>query len=173
MAEQQQKRVAPKPVLMEGVRLVFRNFEGKEGPYNPPGAKSTGIILPDQEVDGVPLDRAMLEDGWNVKYLNPSEEEKEEGIEQGPAWIPVKVRYDGGKPPKITMITQRGRTMLDDDTVEMLDWAEITNVDVIIRAFPWGPNAMGASGIAAYVQTMFVTIEEDPLEAKYAEMNEQ
>lgn len=158
-----------KPVLMEGVRLIFRNFEGKEGPFNPPGAKSFGVVLPENQPD---LPDAMLADGWNVKYLKPSEEEEEQGTEQGPAWLPVKVAYDKGKPPKIVLITERGRTVLNNETVEMLDWAEITNVDLIVRAYHWSNN-MGGSGIAAYVQSMYVTIEEDELEKKYAEMDQQ
>src|SRR4051812_15216958 len=60
-------------VVMEGVRLVFRNFEGKEGPYNQEGSRSFGVILPED------IGEQMLTDGWNVKRLNPSEEEKEQG----------------------------------------------------------------------------------------------
>jgi hypothetical protein len=155
-----------KPVLMEGVRLIFRNFAGKESQYNQEGAKNFGVVLPNEQIA-----EAMLADGWNVKYLNPSEEEKEQGIEQGPPWLQVKVNFQKGKPPKVMLVTERGRTALDDTTIEMLDWADITNVDLIVRPFPW--EVRGDTGIAAYVQSMYVTIEEDELEKKYAEMNAQ
>lgn len=156
----------PGTVLLEGVRLVFRNFTGKESQYNQEGARNFGVIIPDPRVA-----ERMLADGWNVKYLNPSEEEKEEGIETGPPWLPVKVRYDVGRPPKIVLVTERGRTTLDEKTVEMLDWADITNVDLILRPYPW--SVRGDTGISAYVQSMYVTIEEDALERKYGAMDAQ
>lgn len=147
------------PVLMEGVRIIFRNFKGKPGPYNPPGHRNFGVILPDDTAE------RMLIDGWNVKRLKPSEEEKEQGIEVGPPWLQVKVAYDRGRPPKITMLTERGRTVLDEDTVSTLDNVDITNVDLIVNPSHYDVN--GKTGIAAYLQTMFVTIEEDALERKY------
>jgi hypothetical protein len=153
-------------VLMEGVRLVFRNFTGKEGPYNQEGARNFGVILPENVAED------MLADGWNVKYLKPREEELEESDEptQTP-WLPVKVGYGKGRPPKIFLVTERGRTLLHEETVDQVDWVEITNVDLIVR--PYHYEVRGNQGISAYVQTMYVTIEEDPLDKKYAEMDSQ
>lgn len=158
---------AENTVLMEGVRLVFRNFTGKEGPYNQEGARNFGVILPDD------IAEAMQADGWNVKYLKPREDDTEESEDPTETpWLPVKLKYSTkARPPKIMLVTDRGRTSLNEDTVEMLDWAEITNVDLIVRPYPY--DVRGSVGIAAYVQTMFVTIEEDPLEKKYADMDTQ
>lgn len=154
-------------VVMEGVRLIFRNFTGKEGPYNQEGARNFGVILPEN------IAEAMAADGWNVKRLNPSEEEKEEGIETGPPWLPVKINYERGRPPKIILVTDEGRkrTILDEETINDLDWVEIINVDLIVR--PYHYDVGGRTGVAAYVQTMYVTIEEDPLDRKYSEMDSQ
>jgi hypothetical protein len=149
-------------VTMEGVRIIFRNFEGKEGPYNKKGDRNFGVILPDDVAE------AMLADGWNVKYLKPREEDEEE---TETPWLQVKVAYDKGRPPKIMLVTSRGRTGLDEETVEELDWADITNVDLIVSPYHWDVN--GKTGISAYLKTMFVTIEEDELESKYAEMDTQ
>jgi hypothetical protein len=68
------------------------------------------------------------------------------------------------------MITSRGKTALDDETVGNLDWAEIENVDLIIRPYNWvlheGTKAENR-GVKAYVSSMYVTIVEDEFEAKY------
>jgi hypothetical protein len=153
----------PNIVVMEGVRLVFRNFTGKEGQYNQEGARNFGVILPED------VAQVMAADGWNVKYLSPRED-GEEGEEPTP-WLPVKVGYGKGRPPKIMLVTDRGQTALNEDTVDTLDWAEIVNVDLIVR--PYHYDVGGRTGISAYVQSMYVTIEEDPLERKYAERNTQ
>jgi hypothetical protein len=159
MAEQK------KTVLMEGVRIIFRNFEGKEGRYNKKGSRNFGVVLPDEEVA-----RAMAADEWNVKWLQPREEDEGEEATETP-WLPVEVAYDRGRPPRIVLVTSRGRTNLGEDDVEMLDWADITNVDLIVRPFNWEVNGKG--GVKAYLQSMYVTIEEDELQKKYAEMDEQ
>lgn len=171
MAEQQTQL---QPVLMEGVRIIFRNFEGKEGPYNREGVRNFGVILPEDVAE------AMLRDGWNVKRLKPSQEEQEEGIEEGPSWLPVEAAFDKGRPPKIVLITSRGKTILGEDTVEELDRVDIATdeagnpkVDMIVRPHRWGPNPMGNSGVKAYLKSMFITIEEDELDQKYADLNEQ
>lgn len=147
-------------VLMEGVRLIFRNFRGEGSQYNKEGARNFGVVLPED------IAEAMLADGWNVKYLEPREEDEERT-----PWLSVKVRYDVGRPPKIMLVTERGKTAITENTVEMLDWAYITNVDLIVRPFHYDTGTR--QGISAYVQSMYVTIEEDALERKYAEMDAQ
>lgn len=149
-------------VLMEGVRIIFRNFAGKEGQYNREGDRNFGVILPDD------IAERMLADGWNVKYLKPREDDEEE---TETPWLSVSVNFDKGKPPKVMLVTDRGRTALDADTIDTLDWADITNVDLIVRPYGW--EVSGRTGIKAYLQSMYVTIEEDELEKKYAEMNSQ
>jgi hypothetical protein len=151
-----------KPVLMEGVRIIFRNFAGKEGQYNREGDRNFGVILPQDVAE------AMLADGWNVKYLKPREEDEEQ--EETP-WLSVSVNFEKGKPPKVMLVTERGRTALDVSTIEMLDWADITNVDLIVRPYMW--EVSGRTGIKAYLQSMYVTIEEDELERKYGAMDAQ
>jgi hypothetical protein len=148
---------------MEGVQIIFRNFTGKEGQYNREGDRNFGVLLEES------VAQAMAGDGWNVKWLKPREDAEED--EQPQAWLPVAVKYDGGRPPRIVQITDRGRTNLDESDVDMLDWVDITNVDLIVRPYAW--EVSGKSGVKAYLQSMYVTVEEDELERKYADLNAQ
>jgi hypothetical protein len=104
----------------------------------------------------------MEKDGWNVKYLRSREEDEEPQPR-----LEVEVRFDG-RPPRVVMVTSRGKTPLDESTVSILDWAEVTNVDLIIRPYEWDVN--GKTGVKAYLQSIFVTIHEDELEQKYADV---
>lgn len=149
-------------VLMEGVRIIFRNFSGKEGQYNREGDRNFAVLLDDSTAS------AMAEDGWNVKWLKPRDGVEEDEVEQ--AYLQVSVNFKG-RPPRIVVITSRGRTNLGEEEVEMLDWADIQNVDLIVRPYEWTVN--DKSGIKAYLQSIYVTIEEDELEQKYASLDAQ
>lgn len=140
--------------MIEDARLVFRNFAGKEGQFNREGDRNFAVILDDETA------KVMLNDGWNVKFLAS----REEGEEDTP-YIQVSVGFKN-KPPRIVMITSTSRTHLNEDSVAVLDWAEVRICDLIARAYHWDVN--GKTGIKAYLQSMFITIEEDALERKYA-----
>lgn len=147
-------------ILMEGVRIIFRNFAGKEGKYNREGDRNFAVLLDDE------MANTLAADNWNVKWLNPRNEEEEEHPQ---AYLPVSLSYKG-RPPRVVMITSRGRTNLDEDQVEILDWANILNVDLIVRPYEWMVN--NKTGIKAYLQSIYVTIEEDALERKYNELDQ-
>lgn len=149
-------------VRMDGVRIIFRNFAGKEGPYNREGDRNFAVPL-DPEVA-----EQMARDGWNIKTLRPREDDEEQ-LEQ--PYLPVSVKYGKGRPPRIVMVTSRGRSDLGEDEIEVLDYADIRNVDLIVRPYEWGP-INGKTGIKAYLKTMFVTIHEDELELKYATLED-
>lgn len=145
-------------VLFEGARIIFRNFAGKEGRYNREGDRNFCVLLTDDVAE------AMAKDGWNIKTLKP----REEGDAPQP-YLQVSVNFRG-RPPRIVMITSRGRTDLDEDMVELLDWADIENVDFIVNPYHWAVN--DEEGVKAYLKSMFVTIREDELELKYADIED-
>jgi hypothetical protein len=147
-----------KTFKVENARLIFRNFAGKEGQYNREGDRNFAVILdPDTAAQ-------MVEDGWNVRSLAA----REEGDEDTP-YIPVAVSFKN-RPPRIMLITSTGRTKLDESSVDVLDYADIKVADLIARGYEWVVN--GKTGVKAYLQTLFVTIEEDDLERKYAMMEQ-
>lgn len=151
--------------MVEDARLIWTNFSGAPTPYNADGGKKTfNVVLDKKTAD------KMAEDGWNVKCkpAGVPADEGDDGIEEEFCYIEVTVGYKI-RPPKIVIITDTSRTMLNEDTVGMLDWADIRQVDLIAHASHW--EVGGKTGIKAYLKSMFVTIEEDALERKYATMD--
>ncbi|ADD81076.1 single strand annealing protein [Rhodococcus phage ReqiPoco6] len=151
-------------LLVENAQIIFRNFAGKEGMYNAEGDRNFCLLLEPE------LAEALMRDGWNVKHLKA----REEGDEPQ-AYIQVSIKYRGRngnavRPPSIVMITSKGRSNLDEDMCEMIDWVDIANVDLIVRPFEWSVN--GKSGIKAYLKAIYVTIQEDALALKYQDLPE-
>ena len=151
-------------LIIEDAKIIFRNFAGKEGMYNAEGDRNFCVLLEDD------LAKKMTEDGWNIKTLRA----REEGDEPQP-YIQVSVKYRGRtgaavRPPAIMMITSKGRTALAESECEILDWVDIANVDLIVRSYQWAVN--GKTGIKAYLKSIYVTIQEDALALKYADVPE-
>lgn len=143
-----------KTFMIEDAKIIFRNFSGKEGQYNREGDRNFAVILPPD------IAETMLKDGWNVRVL----EAREEGDEDTP-YVSVAVNFNN-RPPRVVLLTSTTRTQLDENSVEILDWADIRTADLIARGYDWTVN--GKTGTKAYLQSLFVTIEEDALEKKYA-----
>lgn len=143
-------------ITIENARIAFRNFSGKEGQYNAKGNRNFCVLLENQHAI------VLKDDGWNVKYLRPREEDDEPQ-----AYLQVSVNF-GNVPPKIVLISSKGKTVIDEDEVNILDWAEIENVDLIIRPYNWEVN--GKTGVKAYLKSLYVTIAEDDLEKKYSDV---
>lgn len=141
-------------LIMENARIVFRNFAGAEGMYNREGDRNFCVLLEED------LARDMIEDGWNVKRLRPRE-----GDETGTPYIQVSVGFKG-RPPRMVMITSKGRVDLSQESCILLDWADIETVDLIIRPYHWVVS--GRTGVKAYLKSIFVVIKEDYLELKYS-----
>lgn len=145
-------------LVLTDVRMIFRNFAGKEGMYNREGDRNFSVVLDET------LAQQMLADGWNVKWLKP----REEG-DPAQAYLTISVKYKN-RPPRVVIITSRGRTTLTEDEVELLDYADIKMCDLIINPSSWA--VADKSGIKAYLQSMFVTLYESELDLKYADVPE-
>jgi len=138
-------------IIIEDARIIFRNFSGKSSQCNPTGKRSFALVLTQDEAD------QFTKDGWNVKYLKP----REPGDESTP-YLNVNVKYSKDNPerdPDIYLVTGRKKTLMNEDTVGTLDYAEITNVDLVVTPYRW--NMQGREGVAAYLKKMYVSIEED------------
>ena len=145
-------------VNVENAQIRFRNFTGEPTKFNKAGGKRTFSVVLDAETA-----QNLIEDGWNVKTWEP------EGADEPIYHLPVEASYNL-YPPKIFMISGNKKTLLTEDTVAALQYAEFSNVDLIIRPYCW--EVQGKSGIKAYVKSMYVTIVEDEFEKKYRDLDQ-
>jgi hypothetical protein len=143
-------------IEFEDARIGFRNFSGVAGTYNAPGKRNFCVFLNDEEA------KILEEDKWNVKYLKP----KDEGDLPIP-YLQVSISYENIE-PKVVLITSKGKTILNESTIVMLDWAEIVSLDLVIRPYNW--EKAGKRGIKAYVKEMYVVIAEDRFAEKYKDV---
>ena len=162
------QQINPRPgqVGVENAQIILRNFRGQVSEFNERGDRTFGVILP---LDVVEM---MQNDGWNVKFTKV----REEGDVPNP-WVPVKVSYDN-RPPRLVTITQRFnhqtgefdqvRTSIPEDLVEMLDYVDMSHVDLKLNPYVWKRRDGSLGGIKAYLKYMYITIDMDPLEARYA-----
>lgn len=140
-------------MVLRDVRLIWRNFTGTEGKMNAAGSRNFSVVL-DPEIA-----TAMRADGWNVK-TKPARDETEDELNT----VQVQVSYKT-RPPKICLISSKGRTYLGEGEVDMLDYADIQKVDVVLHPYEW--EIRNEVGVKAYLKTAFITIAEDPLELEY------
>lgn len=154
---------------IEDARVLFPNFEGQERQFNRKGLRNFCVVLDPKTAE------EMLEDGWNVKYTKQRDEYSDDEPEP---YLPIEVAYDKGKPPQIVLITDNGkkRTNLTEDEVELLDLIEIRSVDLIANPYNWTMPARGnipaTHGVKAYLRKMFVIVEEDDLDRKWAHLEQ-
>lgn len=143
-------------IVIENAKIIFRNFRGEETPFNRKGTRTFSVLIEDPD-----FAEKLRVDGWNVKLLKPRDEDDEPRFH-----LSVRVNFDK-IPPAIYLVTRKKKTRITADTVELLDQADITNVDLAIQPSYW--EVQGKSGIKAYLKTMYVTIEEDEFADKYAD----
>ena len=142
-----------KNITIEGAKIIFRNFAGREGRFNPEGNRNFCVVLDPEFAD------ELKEDGWNIKYPN---------VENGKDLLPylqVKVSFKR-IPPKIVVISSTGKRQLSEEKISDLDWMAFEKVDIIIS--PYNYDIRGNSGVSAYLKSFYGTLMEDELELKYA-----
>ena len=150
-------------VTIEGVRILggpFKNFSGRGDQYNREGDRHFTIEVPENLIE------PMRNDGWQIKELAP----REEGDTPTPI-LKVKVSYNPkAQPPDIVLVKMNRRTTLEESMVDTLDYLPMKNVDLIIHPYAWDVN--GKQGVTAYLHKMFITVDTDELDAKYADIPE-
>lgn len=139
-------------LFLENVRIGFRNFEGREGRYNAEGKRNFVIFLDNETA------ARLEEQGWNIHWPKPTENETDN--EKNP-FLKVRVNFNW-KGLKIVMIVNGKPEFLDEDTVGVLDTAELENVDVSVSPYEYEPGKISAS-----LASMYATVKTDEFMAKY------
>lgn len=140
-------------VTVRDARIIFKNFTGKEGMYNRAGDRNFAVIL-DEDIA-----ERLLGDNWNVKRMKPNEDGQET------PYLGVAVSYKG-RPPTAVLISSKGRTILDESTINILDRVDIERCDLVFAPYDWKMPS-GATGRKAYLQSIYVTMYEDELALEY------
>lgn len=150
----QEKKFVRDELNIEGARIIFRNFAGAASEFNKAGDRNISIML--EEEHAIPLTAI----GWNIKQLSSRDEAEPQRYH-----LPVTISYKLF-PPEVWLVTSSRKTLLTEDTVGILDSAEIVDADVVIRPYNWEVN--GKSGVKAYLKTAYITIREDRFASKYS-----
>ena len=149
-------------ITLDKVRLIFKNFSGRASEYNAAGNRNFAIVLDEETA------HELYEDyGLNVKYPKPGDERDLD------PYLKVIVRFENF-PPRIILLTGKGQTVLNEDTVFMLDFADIEWADITLslgRPGRW-TRSDGREGVPTYVKTMYIKLHEDPLEERYSHYSE-
>lgn len=156
------RRRQPIRALLEDVKMPggqFRNFGGEKRKYNAQGDRNFVIFLPDAQAE------SMQREGWNIKLLKPRPDDEDQRFQP---YLRVAIGYKI-KPPTVGVLSSRGRTDLGEAELEVLDWMEFAKVDLIINGSPYKLDD-GTEGYKCWLKSLFVTINEDELQLKYADV---
>lgn len=146
-------------ITIENARIFFKDFSAA-GPFASGTKRTFCVEIPEGMVPD------LQRDGWNVKSR-----ESRNDPDAVTWYLKVEASYRA-RPPKVVCIPNitRRKVFLNEQTIDSLDYVEILNVDLTINPYVWEAN--GSTGVKAYLGTMYVTIAEDPLDAKYADGEE-
>ena len=145
----------------EDVNIRYKNFSGKGSDFNPEGRRNFCMDL-DPE-----LAEQMRQDGWNVKSKTF---QMEDGTEETIWYIKIMLSYKfEDSAPQIFRISGDNMVQLTEKSVSSLDWEEIEHIDLQITPYTWH-RQNGMSGVTAYLKSMYVTVREDTLAKKYANL---
>lgn len=148
-------------IVIEGARIIFRNFAGRQTQFNEAGKRNFSVVLDPG------IAEKLKAEGWNVKQ----KEARDEG--DLPLFhLPVTLRFDGKTPPRLILISSRGRNTLNEELAEMIDYADFDTIDLIIRPYDWKMRGTGNTGRKAMLHSFYGKLTEDVLQRKYADYAE-
>lgn len=134
----------------------YRNFAGNPTKFNRDGGDRSFCIRLNPEAA-----EWFKDNNFNVQErVNPNDPDL------GPTYVlSVKVNFSY-RPPTIVMISGNRGTTLTEETVSLLDTADIQKADVAINPRDYIKRD-GTPGRTAYCLSLYATIAENPYAEKY------
>lgn len=137
-------------VEVENAQMIWTNFSGREGRYNPAGRRNFNIVLNAEDAE------KLKQAGFNVKYHEP----REEGVD--PIYtLKINVNFGSYNPPEVYMKNSHGNVLLDENGVSILDGA-----DILETWLCFNPHVYEDS-VTAYLNKLLVTVRESDYESKF------
>ena len=157
-------KVPKDELLIENAQIMYRNFAGNEGVYNPKGARNYSV-----RIDTLEEAQAIEALGWKVNYPKPREDGQPRDFA---ATMPVHLKYHPKiAPPRVKLLKRGGQVTIDEEAVDMMDFVSIEKVDMMLRPFHW-KQPSGAEGVKNMCASIYITVREDELELKYGHLPE-
>lgn len=143
---------------MDIIPGLFRNFRGEKRKYNDEGKRNFNLALdlPEDALD------ELAATGLKIKERQPRDEEYGD---QPLRFVKVNVAYGGQQPPNLYLVSGKKMKELSQNELALLDTARFTNVDLVIRTYHRDEETT-----TLYLQKGYFTIEQDPISAKYADL---
>lgn len=148
-------------IIIEDVKILggsYRNFAGRPDKYNRNGGKKYfNIILDDIQAEN------LMKEGWRVKEMKKRDEQ-----EPTRYFMQINLSWTNEyRIPDIQMKKGKVITQLDDDTVKILDGADIKSAYLRINPYPWYNDQDGTEGITAWVKKLYITIDTNEFESSF------
>lgn len=136
----------------------FRNFKGEKRQFNDAGKRNFALKM------NIPVELLdeLANAGLKIKELAPKDPEYGD---EPTRFAKVNVAFGGKRPPELYLITGNKMHELSEGELGILDFARFSNVDLVIRTYHKDEKST-----TLYLQKGYFTIEQDPLSAKYANM---
>lgn len=140
--------------------IAYSNFSGRPTTYKPEGGVRTVTFV-------IPSDAApeLQEAGWKIRrqeFPNDPDREPRYLLE---ATLTFRTRNGQLRDPKIFIVRPDSLVHVTEETVDTLDRAEIVNADAVLGPYYWENG--NKRGIKAYVNSLYITVKENPIDEKY------
>lgn len=146
--------------------IAYSNFAGRPTTYRPEGGvRTVTFVIPND------LAQQLIVDGWNIReqtFVNDPEREPRYLLE---ASFTFRTRTGQPRDPKIFIVRPDSLVHVTEETADALDRADIIKVDAVLAPYYWEHG--NRKGIRAYVNSLYITIKENPIDEKYRKYIEQ
>lgn len=151
--------------------ILFCNLEGRKDAYNTRGDRSFRLKINDKE-----FAKQLADEGWNIKIYTPKNEEYDPYYYMT---VKTKFRVDSEtvyRDPEIHLVNSKNDITCGPQNMQDIDAAfkshKVQRVDLVINPSPWKNPAIGkGEGISAYVDEMWVEIQDSPFASRYSDRN--